>query len=197
MADRYASYRELSARETAGQAFRVRVRDKRTKVAVMAPHGGKIEFLTSELADEVAADEYSFYAFEGLKRIGNRDLHLTSGRFDEPVALSLVERAEVVVAFHGQGCRSESFVMVGGRHERLRHALGKALEDAGFALKDPSDDLHGLLPANLCNRGRSGAGVQLELSHRLRVELRQDVRSRRRFVAAARRALETYESENA
>jgi phage replication-related protein YjqB (UPF0714/DUF867 family) len=52
-------------------------------VCIIAPHGGKIEKWTSEIATALAGDDYNLYLFEGLKRAKNRDLHITSSRFDE------------------------------------------------------------------------------------------------------------------
>jgi phage replication-related protein YjqB (UPF0714/DUF867 family) len=45
-------------------------------LAILAPHGGGIEPGTSELAEAVAGEGLSFYAFEGLKRSGNAVLHV-------------------------------------------------------------------------------------------------------------------------
>src|SRR5438034_10673680 len=76
MADKYASFSELAMSELEGRDFQVRLRKRNGVAAVIAPHGGGIEPGTSELADVIAASDFSFYAFEGIKAAGNRrNLH--------------------------------------------------------------------------------------------------------------------------
>ena len=64
--------------------FSVRYKDRDSAYAIIAPHGGGIEPGTTELAEAIARNDFSFYTFEGKKRTSNRDLHLTATRFDEP-----------------------------------------------------------------------------------------------------------------
>src|SRR5579862_3424082 len=98
LADRYLSYAELARTEVRGKDYDIVAIARPSPVVIIAPHGGRIEHGTSELARSIAADDYGFYAFEGYKARGqNRDLHVTSHRFDEPQGLALVARAEVVV----------------------------------------------------------------------------------------------------
>ncbi|MFA1628164.1 poly-gamma-glutamate hydrolase family protein [Rhizobium mongolense] len=81
--DRYRSFEDLEQHEEAS-AFRIEAIKRPSSVCVIAPHGGKIERGTSELARAVAGTELSYYLFEGLKPKGNRDLHVTSSNFNEP-----------------------------------------------------------------------------------------------------------------
>src|SRR5918912_1062843 len=78
MADKYPNFEVLSRNETSGIDFRILVRQAAAAFAIVAPHGGGIEPGTSEIADAIAAEEFSFYAFEGLKSSGNGVLHITS-----------------------------------------------------------------------------------------------------------------------
>ncbi|MCA1601484.1 MAG: poly-gamma-glutamate hydrolase family protein [Acidobacteria bacterium] len=98
--DLYPSFTHLSRREREGRDYRIRWRTGDSGVAIVAPHGGGIERGTSEVADGIAGREHGFYAFEGLKSVGNHVLHLSSNRFDEPQALRLVRgiRARAVGA---------------------------------------------------------------------------------------------------
>jgi phage replication-related protein YjqB (UPF0714/DUF867 family) len=73
----------------------------------MAPHGGKIEPGTAEIAEAVAGDDYSFYCFEGIKADGNGVLHIRSHLFAEPRAMEAVESAEIVVTVHGHAGRKD------------------------------------------------------------------------------------------
>ncbi len=64
-------------------------------ILVMAPHGGGIEPGTGDIADGVAGQHHSFYCFKGIKKQGNRALHITSNRFDEPLAMAMVRGSKL------------------------------------------------------------------------------------------------------
>lgn len=77
--DKYSSFSELSAYERRGVDYEISVRPQlASSVAVIAPHGGGIERRTAGIAQRI------FYCFRGLKHRENRDLHITSHKFDEP-----------------------------------------------------------------------------------------------------------------
>lgn len=195
MADTYPSFQELEAREVEDRDWSRTYSPKGTRVLVMAPHGGWIEPFTSELARAIAGEDFSFYTFQGLKEKGNQHLHITSHLFDEPLALGAVAEAHHVVAIHGERSGGEAFVMVGGKDEGLREALVASLRSAGFPLAPPRPGLGGLRPDNICNRGISGQGVQLEISEAFRRSLRQSIEERARFVKAVREPLLVKEKE--
>jgi phage replication-related protein YjqB (UPF0714/DUF867 family) len=162
----YTSFRELKRREVEGRDYRIRSRRGWTGILLMAPHGGGIEPGTSRIADAAAGDEHAFYAFEGLKARGNSRLHVTSALFDEPVGLRMAAKADTVLTVHG--CKDRrSVVLVGGLNRRLGASVWKALERAGFLL-ERSSRIAGENPGNICNRCRSGEGVQVEISAGLR-----------------------------
>ena len=170
MADRYSSFAELAQHERAGIDYRFFARRALPDVCVVAPHGGGIEPGTSELAVAIAGQDRSLYVFEGLKRTNNGDLHITSARFDEPICLGLIAECDTVVTLHGESSDGDvQVVFLGGRDAVLGERVREALELAAFEVRvHPDPRLQGLEPLNLCNRGRSGAGVQLELSRGLR-----------------------------
>lgn len=163
----YRSFAELARHERAGRDWERTVVPRGSAVAIVVPHGGNIEAGTSEIGAMLAGDDFSFYAFERLRPRGSPSLHITSTRFDDPACLELVSGARVVVTVHG--CRdAEPIVYLGGRHLELRHRMAEALLTAGFNAR-PGDPRHpGEDPANICNRGRDGRGVQLEISRGLR-----------------------------
>lgn len=173
MADTYPDFETLSNHERPGIDFRILVRRARSKFAIVAPHGGGIEPGTSEIADDLAALEWSYYAFEGMKASGNSDLHITSTRFDEPMCLTLAGQSTVVVTIHGEHSDADGDgVFIGGLDAKLGRRLGVALRAKGFAVgRHPDPRLQGLEPNNVCNRGASGEGVQLELSRTVRREM--------------------------
>jgi phage replication-related protein YjqB (UPF0714/DUF867 family) len=169
--DTYSTYRDLQCHETQGIDYELILREGASGIAIMAPHGGGIEPGTLDIADALAGHEHTYYAFKGIKPAGNPVLHLTCTRFDEPLGVVVARRAEVVVTIHGCSESSET-VFVGGRHRELKAAICTALRAAGFrALVAARPGLQAVKRANLCNRGRSGRGVQLEISAGLRSKL--------------------------
>ena len=169
MADGYKNFVDLAAHEKENSDFRVRSQERHGAAAVIAPHGGGIEPGTSEPTEAIASADLSFYAFEGLKRNGNGLLHITSSRFDEPKVVALVTASPRVVALHGElDCRDE-VVFLGGLDKGLGKRIQAELQTAGFVVGIHDDPyLQGVEKNNICNRGQSGRGVQLELSQPLR-----------------------------
>ncbi len=162
----YINFKELRRREVEDIDYRIRCRQGRTGILIMAPHGGNIEPGTSRIADAIAGTEHAFYAYEGLKTGRNSRLHITSRRFDEPAGCRLAADADKVLTIHG--CSDvESLVFVGGMDRALAANVWKALARDAFHLKE-SPRIPGKHPQNICNRCRSGMGVQLEISAGLR-----------------------------
>jgi len=125
-----------------------------------------------------------------LKADGNGVLHIESHLFDEPRALKAVEKAEVVITVHGQIDQKEAFIMIGGLNENLRSRIKRQLEAAGFQARPPTEGLMGTDPMNICNRGKSKQGIQLEVSRKARDLLRSDGDRLRVFAKAMRRAVQ-------
>lgn len=197
MNDKYRNFRDLADHE-AQDAYRIRFR-KLSATLILAPHGGGIEPGTSELAEAIATDDHSLYLFEGLKVSGNLDLHITSANFDEPTCREIVVEADRVIAIHGDDTE-DAVVFIGGLDQGGIERLSRSLVLAGFAVKAPDrPNLKGDSKMNVCNRGRTGAGVQLEISDGLRNTFFRALspRSERqhtrpaflRFVGAVREAL--------
>lgn len=168
--DKYVNFEALAQSETEHVDYRVHVRYGHTGVALLAPHGGRIERGTTQIAKAIAGDDHAYYCFEGIKPgiKANRDLHLTSNHFDEPRALKMVEKADHVVTIHG-AAGSEVAIYTGGLDLELRRQLFYSLTAAGFTIRDdPSPTRQGRGLTNICNRGASGRGLQLELTFGLR-----------------------------
>ncbi|MBN2124105.1 MAG: poly-gamma-glutamate hydrolase family protein [Deltaproteobacteria bacterium] len=194
---KYDSFQEIALNEEEGRDYQIRCREGRTDIAVVAPHGGGIEPGTTEIADGAAGEDHHFYSFEGWKEKGNSHLHITSKKFDEPTGTALIGRAETVLVVHG--CKDqEKAVYVGGRDLDLLMEVERSLRDAGFPVERYNPRFPGLNPGNICNRTRSGRGVQIEISRTLRCSMfRNLARTERRittktfsdFVTALRMAL--------
>jgi phage replication-related protein YjqB (UPF0714/DUF867 family) len=175
-----------------GQDYRIRIELRDPRVLIMAPHGGKIESATAEVAEAIAGMDYSFYSFEGIKTDGNGVLHIESHLFDEPGALQAVEKTDIVVTVHGQVDRKEEFVMVGGLDDGLHSEIQRQLEAAGFQTRRPTEGLMGTDPMNICNRGRLRRGVQLEISRKVRDGLRASQDQLQTFANAVRKGIRSY-----
>lgn len=196
--DKYGSFAELAKIETQRRDFCVRLRDHPGTTVIIAIHGGGIEPGTSEVAEAIAGEDFSFYAFEGIKETDNGDLHITSTRFNEPLCIALVTESPRAISIHGE-CSDEKVVFLGGRDAEMRDRLCSSLKASGFTVETHRNpELPGCHEANICNRGRSGSGVQLESSKGLRRSFFQSLlRSGRevknenfdRFVAAVRQVI--------
>lgn len=168
MPDKYKSFSELNENEKRDVDFCIRLQERIGTAAVIAPHGGGIEPGTSEIAEAIAGKNLSFYSFEGIKSTGNRDLHITSTRFDEPQCVALVKASPRILSIHGEDSE-EQVVFLGGRDTAMLKRLRDSLVGAGFVVETHENPaLQGTDEANICNRGRGRCGVQIELSNGLR-----------------------------
>ena len=166
--DKYVDFAELGQNEREGEDYAILYRNADSKIAIMAPHGGGIEPGTIDIADAIAGSDYTFYAFKGIKKTGNKILHINSSRYDEPIGLKTSKNAFIVISIHGCGDKEEK-VFIGGKNQELKQKIMHALRSAGFrAVICEAPRLRGISPENICNRCKSGKGVQLEISRGLR-----------------------------
>ena len=195
--DRYSNFADLKKAKRLGSDYWICSEDRGVSVLVMAPHGGMIEPYTTELAEAIAGEDLSFYSFMGRQRKNNRrDLHITSHRYDEERPKVMVGQADVVFGVHGHRCKYAEFVMPGGLHDGLRKRLADELADRGFDVREPEPELAGTNAKNICNCGKLGHGLQVEISKALRDRLRDDEDQRSSFVNAVRVVLLEYEVGN-
>jgi len=189
MPDRYKCFEELAAAHKLGVDYHIRIEDRGSPVVVLAPHGGWIEPHTSQIAETLAGVHFSFYAFETLKNGPHGDFHITSSRFDEPEALSIVLKSKVAIAIHGREDNGDEGIWLGGRAIKLREEIRAALCDSGF-VAEVNEALPGVEKANICNRTSSGEGIQIELPRVLRRKLAKDPERLDAFCTAIRTAVE-------
>jgi phage replication-related protein YjqB (UPF0714/DUF867 family) len=194
MADRYRNFADLAAAETEGLDYRICLTRRTSPIVVIAPHGGEIEPGSSHIAAAIAADAFALYCFEGMTPgRPHGDLHIASERFDEPQWRRLVRRRDIAIGVHGRADNGDpDAAWLGGLDFALRDAIAAALEAQGFAALTSGHDLPGTQPNNVCNRGRSGAGAQLELPRTLRRDLIADAARRGTFADAVRQAVEAH-----
>jgi phage replication-related protein YjqB (UPF0714/DUF867 family) len=190
--DAYPNFEALQRGERRGIDYRIIAHRRAAPVAIIAPHGGRIEHGTCRIAHAIAGDGYSLYCFQALKAVDSGRLHITSTHFDEPTAVAMVTNADYVVAVHGMSS-DQRFVYMGGLDERLRKGITATLAAAGFATESSGRmHLQGTSPHNICNRGRRDQGAQLEISRGLRKELTHPAAPKARlhsFAAAVRQAI--------
>lgn len=190
MTDRYRTFTELAAAEREGDGFRTKAIDRASQIAVVAPHGGAIEPGTSRIAQALAGPNSSLYLFEALKPGRHRDYHVASHRFDDPIALDLLSRAEIAVAIHGRRDTDSPAIWLGGLAIELRDAICCSLTEHDF-LAVTSSKLPGRNPMNICNRAKSGLGVQLEIPRSLRNEFVANENTLAQFCDAIRAPLDS------
>ena len=181
--DRYTNYAELARHQRNGVDYRITVNRRPSTIAVIAPHAGRIE-RTGAIARTIAGNDFNLYLFEGTRRSGSYTvLHLTSHRFDEPSCVSLIRGCSTVLTIHGYEGQDEC-VLVGGLDLELKRRLAEALRHNGIRAGTDGHRFQGSDRHNICNRGQSGRGVQLEISSALRGAARES-----RLVSATRTVL--------
>lgn len=201
--DCYSSYRELAAHHVAGRDYSIDLTRRASPITIVAPHGGGLELGTSEIARAIAAHHFSLYCFEAVAEDDTGILHLTSTRFDEPQAIKLIACSHTVVTIHG--CADAApVVFIGGLDRVLKRRLIEELQHAGFDAQDDNSHHAGSSPLNLCNRGKRGQGIQLEITRGLRRQMFAGMRRHAReettpifasFTATVRRVLQGIETE--
>lgn len=187
----YSNFRELQLQEQEGQDYRIDVSPNWHQVLVIAPHGGRIELYTSEIAKMIADESFAWYSFEGIKG-DNRRLHITSYNFDEPTLLLALQETETVLTIHGKKGSIDEFLEIGGLDTKFGHELRVALQHQGFIVREAKPGYRGEMATNICNRGCTGKGVQLEISFALRKRIFEDAECGNRFIGTIRSLIKTH-----
>jgi phage replication-related protein YjqB (UPF0714/DUF867 family) len=162
--DKFTNFAALLAESTEGKDFTRTIESRNgAKVVLLAPHGGRIEPCTAEIASEIAGDTFSLYCFLSLRSCDDLNLHITSHKFDDPQCIQLIQAHPHAVAIHG--CTGEqAAVFIGGRDDALKMDLAAALSAAGVKAQLKGHPYPGLEPKNICNRTATNAGAQFELT---------------------------------
>ena len=181
MQDRYKSFKELSQKEKK-EDYKIICEERDSNTLILVPHGGNIEYGTSEIGREIANNKFSFYCFEGKKKNRNRGLHIKSTNFDEPKALELVDKSYYTLTIHGFKKKGK-ITYVGGRDEDLREKIIDKLKESNFKAELPNNsklkEIQGIEEENICNRNKRLMGVQLEICKGLRKEMFFNFRTER------------------
>jgi phage replication-related protein YjqB (UPF0714/DUF867 family) len=182
--DTYSCFAELDNHEERNKDYKISAVEVGSCITIIAPHGGKIEPGTSDIARRIASQKFNYYCFEGIKKENNGRLHITSHNFDEPMAVKIISGSHIVVAIHA--CTgNERFVYLGGLEKVLKEVIANELESRGIIVPKGHGRFKGLNPDNICNRGANKKGVQLEITR----GLRDDLKKRRLISEAVQAAL--------
>ena len=183
MSDKYNSFNDLSKNEQGN--FKIEYNYINSYISIIAPHGGKIEKYTDEIAKEIASNKYNYYAFIGSKKEHNRELHITSHKFNEPKAIELVEKSDITISIHG--CKDETerdnLIYLGGLNDNFKNIIMLELINNGFEVS--FDKFKGKEPLNICNRSKEN-GVQIELTK----QVREGEKLREKFIESIINVLE-------
>lgn len=147
----------------------------RSRIGVMAYHGGTLEQVTDVIAEAAAAASGSSY-YGVLQPAGQRD-HVPSIAVRPSASAALTAflgHVEVAVSIHGYGRRDRFLsLLLGGTNRALADHIAGHLRPAlaEYTIVTDLDDipreLRGLHPRNPVNVPRHG-GVQIELPPRVR-----------------------------
>jgi phage replication-related protein YjqB (UPF0714/DUF867 family) len=192
MIDTFATYEDLSKHMVEETDYRIVTKDTGSPYLIVAIHGGNIEPFTSDIASSIAGAEYGLYLFEGMRETGNEQLHIGSRYFDEPRSKDMLRNAEVVVSIHGQRNEDKEFVTIGGLAGELVKKIIDHLQAVDIPVREFEARMDPESPENICNKGMSGGGVEMEISGKLRNTLQEDAGMHRLFVNAIRHAIEAY-----
>ena len=164
IAAQYASFSDLAAACEEGSDYVVHVAKVDGRgVAIIAPHGGRIEPGTSEIARQIAGEDLNLYLLEGKMRGSYEALHLTSHLFDDVRCLELQANCDYTISVHGCSGDEEQ-VLVGGLDEELKLKLVAAINGAGIMAFIDEHRFPARNPQNIVNRNRRRIGAQLEFT---------------------------------
>ncbi|MBC8491292.1 MAG: poly-gamma-glutamate hydrolase family protein [Candidatus Marinimicrobia bacterium] len=179
--DKYETFYELTQNEHYNIDYSIVYRLANSDIAIIAIHGGKIEPFTTNIADLLANNKYDFYSFLGHKKNNNRNLHITSTNFNEPICMNILSKVNSTISIHG--CNGEKpFYIIGGLEKKSISSIENELIMNGFNSKN-STNLSGYSTYNICNRNRRKMGVQLELSKELRVLMSKNEQLLNKFIS--------------
>jgi phage replication-related protein YjqB (UPF0714/DUF867 family) len=183
----YRNFAALLVEKNEGVDFDKLVRRQPdAKVAVLAPHGGRIEPRTDRIATAIAANDFSLYCFLSKKPKSKGNLHITSHNFDDPQCLGLVAKHQWVLTIHGSDKKENGQdVLLGGLDTDLIAKLAKSLNSIGITAKTSGHEFLARHSRNVCNRGTTGVGAQFELS----MPFRRNIAKTGLFIAAVRSVL--------
>lgn len=194
----YNSFDDLSASEVEGVDYRVLSEDKGKDITVFSVHGGGLSVGISEIVNALqTTNNYNYYLFEGLKGTDNNTLRITSTKYDEDDALSLITNSKNTVSLIAAN-ETEKVVYVGGQNKLLSRLIKLHLSVSGFNVKDDTEvpsRIAGIMNSNIVNMnmplvsGYKIGGSQISVSRGLRDEFVTDEVKFNNFINAVDSAM--------
>jgi phage replication-related protein YjqB (UPF0714/DUF867 family) len=175
---RFGGITDLERSTKRGKDYEIQSWYRPEKPLVFAIHGGNIESGTGELAQAIAAQGWSLYHFKGItapdydhKIKQSGFMHLTSHKFNAPLALEMAQKSKDCLSLHGfSALKHKVDFCVGGANKNLRLKLTQTLRKNFPKYKSCElccPPYLGRHPKNIVNRCAS-LGVQVEMSPRVR-----------------------------
>lgn len=177
----YNSFAELAAAEDPS-GYTIKSNDIGSDTTILGIHGGGIEKGTSELVEALSGyGKYNTYSFEGLKSIDNGSLFIKAVNFDEPTAVSLVNKSDYTVSVIG-AAGDDEITYIGGQNRMLAELIRLHLTAKGYNVQTLSipDRIAGVMNSNIVNKNKlfndnyQLGGVQIAISKGLREKLTTD-----------------------
>lgn len=177
--DRFKSFQELSAVYKEGVDYDIVLETSKEPYAIIAPHGGNIEFMSAELSRAIHKYlPWNLYLFIGRAKKAD-DLHLTSSRYDEPRALAMTKAMHRCLSIHGfrEKAGPADQICVGGANAVYAKKMADALRASlpKVEVMYPCKIFPGTHKTNIVNMCKE-QGVQLEISRQLRERMRSDAK---------------------
>lgn len=161
--DTYQDMRSLLEKEPAGN-YEIILEDRKSPVLVVAPHGGKIEPRTGNIAKAIAGEEFNYFEFAGKMETGNyQRLHVKSVSYNPPTLDPLLKNSGYSLSVHGV-TGEVPLTYVGGLDEENVQKVVAALKAAGFTAMPSPDQYNGSNKSNFINKNLRQKGIQLEIS---------------------------------
>jgi phage replication-related protein YjqB (UPF0714/DUF867 family) len=180
MKDHFKNFEEI--KKVRPDSFDIEAIPRESPFLLFAPHGGGIEPGTTEICWWFYKEAYSLYTFSG-KGQNCRQLHITSTRFNESTLLEMLDHHDYAISFHGMtneiSSKVNADIYLGGLNKTLIELTTAELRKNGYKVLSNAEltqsHLSGSEEENVTNSCRSGMGMQVELSEKLRQTFFQGV----------------------
>ncbi|MBD3004889.1 poly-gamma-glutamate hydrolase family protein [Streptomyces sp. 5-10] len=172
----YKSWADLEKNETEGETYEVEAKKERSNWVHIAPHGGRLELLTLEMAKAASAERgQSFAALNVLDKRDSERLRINETNYDAPWALDIVTKTMWGITYHAVGDPvgddPDEFAYVSGLSEGHRDKIIDGFKKLDIFAKVASKEGGSGSDKALTNKTSEKKGVRIELSRALRNKL--------------------------
>lgn len=174
--DRFQSMDELLS-NVSKDDYSIEINEvENSQVLIVSPHGGRIEFGTSELSKSIAGNDFSRFDFSGkLIRENFKNLHVTSTKYNLKELTLLNDKSLITISLHGfKNPPGGKFTVIGGLDEVGKELILNELSKNGLEAELATDKFTAVNPENLVNKNKRKMGIQLEISTAQRIAFFKD-----------------------